>query len=426
MKRIALIVLCAFLASCLHFGIDKGTKIPNDAPGASLLPPPMSTTQITETSTFEIKTICPTSRIKSFDNLGVPIGVQLAMVGVNENSRTDYESAYSLLSPDSPEPKIIQGITAPIGLENRAYSISPDGYWIKFSRVEKTNFETEQIIISSLNGANKTFVTHLKNPNQVITWLSNGNKLVVWGDPNAKSGDPYDWLDAVPLAIINPDTLESESPESFPLNKERYPGMKEVFEDDLSLYILYSYGGMPFDEFVLYSYATKSKTQVFQWLTGIDTLFFDNTSFFLQDNTFSVLIEKPYGLDIAIGLTLEDIKRVATYDQIMEKLVLPDEALPLKFPIWNLEKNSILFFNGEKLGDSVSHKLFSLDVKRKLIYDYCFKMPEDFNRIHLSPDGNFVAFSSPTERSSRITIVNLETGYLSVLENYDVIGWGRK
>jgi hypothetical protein len=112
----------------------------------------------------------------------------------------------------------------------------------------------------------------------------------------------------------------------------------------------------------------------------------------------------------------------------MEKLVLPAEMLPLKFPVWNLEKNSILFFNEENLGnDMVSHRLFSISIKNRLIYDYCLNILEDFNKIYLSPDGNFIAFSSLTETSSnKVTILNLETGYLSVLDNYDLIGWGKK
>lgn len=436
MRKIFFITLCLFLASCLPLGADETTEKIGDVPGPIVLPSATPTVEILESPSptpfgkefesplFEIKKVCPSEPIKDIENLGLSEDIQLVVLPVSDQLGINKKGSYALLSSDSAEPRLIESIIPPAGLENRAYAVSPDGYWIRFYREEKSNFRTKEIIISPLDGDTLTSIAHFVNPNQAIAWLSNGNKLVVWGEPNAKSDDSYDWLDAVPLAIINPVTLEMESLEALPLSEKRYPLMKEVFEDESSLYILYAYGGMPFDEFVLYSYATKSKDQVFQWLTGIDTLFFDNTRFYLH-NTFSVFIEKSYGFDIATGMRLDDVKRVATYDQMMKKIVLPTEALPSKVLDWNSEKNSILFFSEESLGDMVSYKLFSLDVDNKLIYDYCFKMPENFSRIHLSPDGNFVAFSYPTEASNSF-ILHLGTGYLSILENYGIIGWGRK
>lgn len=438
MRKIVFIALCAFLASCLPLGADEAIDTIDDVPSPIVLPSATPTVEILESPSptpfgkefesplFEIKKICPSEPIKDIENLGLPEVIQLVVLPVSDQLGANEKGSYAFLSSDLAEPRLIQSVIPPAGLENRAYAVSPDGYWIRFYRVEKSNFRTKEIIVSPLDGDNLTSITHFANPNQAVVWLSNGNKLVVWGDPNAKNDDPYDWFDAVPLAIINPVTLEIESLEALPLNEERYPGLKEVFEDELSLYILYSYGGMPFDEFVLYSYTTKSKDQVFQWLTGIDTLFFDNTRFYLQDNTFSVFIEKSYGFDIATEMRLDDVKRKATYDQMMKKIVLPTEVLPSKVLGWNSDKNSILFFSEESLGDMVSYKLFSLDVDNKLIYDYCFKMPENFSRIHLSPDGNFAAFSYPTETSNSVIILNLGTGYLSILENYGIIGWGRK
>lgn len=423
---IIFIALFALLVSCIPFDVSKGTRPVDDVPKPSLLLPLTPTTQKLETSKFEIKMICPTDRIRNFSNIGIPANLQLVVMGPIEKPKTNPDGAYSLLSPDSSEPRLIQSVTPPIGLENHAYSISPDGSWILFYRDETSSSKTKDIVVSSLDGTRQVPITQFINSNQSVTWLSNGNKLVVWGDPNAKSDDPYDWNEAIPLAVIDPVTWDAKHLEALPLSQERYPGMKMVFENESNFYILYSYGGMPFDEFVLYSYATKSNNQVFQWLTGIDTLFFDSTFFSIQDNTFSVFIEKSYGLDIATGMRLEDIKRTATYDQMMKKIALPADVLPSKVLNWNLEKDSILFFGEESLGDTVSYKLFSLDVNNKVINDYCFEMSENFSRIYLSPDGSFAAFSSPKETSSRVTILNLETGYLDILENYEIIGWGQK
>jgi hypothetical protein len=330
------------------------------------------------------------------------------------------------LSSDSPEPESIANIAPPQGWTNRNYLISADGKWISFIRWETNNFTNRELLVSSLDGSQQITVMKLPDIFTHSTWLSN-NKLAIIGVADSSNSDPLTYL-YIPLKIIDPFTLEEKPLSPLP-DEDISRDQMFILVDDQNYYNIYSFGQSPFEKFVLYDYANGPSHAVFQWLTKKDDLSLINTRVYYENGTFSVVVKRPHGLDIGINLNLDEIKLHTEYENVMERVILPKELLPANVYTWLPKTNSFLLSETNKdIDDPKPLAIFSYDYDQKIVKDYCLEIPINLDGVFPSPDGHFIAFSFQTSDSLKggITILDLDTGFISVVEDFHMIGWGLK
>jgi len=379
----------------------------------------------TNVTIVQRSSLCPSERMTTLDNLGLSPRLILVLLPLDAEIGGDTQIPYLLMGSVSSEPASITSVTPPQGWVNRAYTISPDGHWVSYIRWEKSNMQNRKLLVSSLGGEKQFSVMEFTDIFRYSRWLSN-NKLVIMGVPDIGDTKPS-WYEYAPIEIIDPFTLAEQPLESLP-DEDILRDQLFIFSDSQSLYDLYSFGHSPFEKFVLYVYANKVSQPVFQWLTNSDGVNSINTRLFYQDNAFSIVVTQPYGLDISSDLSLEAIKLQMDYAQAMERLELPKELLPLTVQAWAPKTNSLLLSEvNSDIDNPRPLKFYNLDYKQKVIKDYCFEIPTNLDGIYPSPDGHFISFSFRDSGPLKggITVLNLDTGFMSVLENYHMIGWGQ-
>jgi hypothetical protein len=362
----------------------------------------------------------------SLSELGLPTQMNLVVLPLDTAIWGDVNIAYSILSPDSPEPELITEIAPPPGWTNRNYSISPDGKWISFIRWEIDNISNRELLVSSLDGSQQIAVMKLPDIFTHSIWLSD-NKLAIVGIADSSNQDPLPYL-FIPLKVVDPFTLEELS--LLPLPDEGI-GRDQIFifVDNQNIYNLYSLGHSPFEKFALYDYTNDTSHAVFQWLTKRDDISLINTRFFHENGVFSAVVIRPDGLDISFDLNLDAIKLNTEYGNVMEKVVLPSEVLPTTVYTWISKTNSYLLSNSNKDIDNPEPlQFYSLNYSKMVLNKYCLEIPTNLDGIFSSPDGHFVALSYQSSGSfiGGITILNLDTGYISVVEEFHMIAWGLK
>lgn len=125
-------------------------------------------------------------------------------------------------------------------------------------------------------------------------------------------------------------------------------------------------------------------------------------------------------------MTLGEARQSLSYSGTMVRVVLPDEVLaeamytqdgvPHFFPLQiGTEKPLFLFFG------RIPQYVF--DFNAGILIDYCLP-PNSSDRI--SPDGRFYAFTDHVIGDPEITsvyILNLENGYVSVIDDFEFMGW---
>ena len=422
---LSFLCLWVLLSSCNElstFGSPTETII-SPPPSAS----PTSQSESTpnqEAAGFLSRSICPANREVSLSNLGLSSRMNLVVLPLDATIWGDVDIAYSILSPNASEEELITEIAPPKGWMNRNYTISEDGKWVSFIRWETENFSNRELLVSSLDGSKQIVVMKLPNIYTHSSWLSN-NKLAITGvfDPDDQSPPSYLY---VPIKVIDPFSLEEQTLLPLP-DEDMSRDQLFVFTENQLVYNLYSLGHSPIEKFILYDYANDLSYPVFQWLAKRDDLSLINLRAFYVGNSFSVVVTRPYGLDVSLDLDLNALKSYPDYEHTMNELVLPKEILPITVYAWIHSTNSLLLSETNKDIDNPKPlEFYSLDYNDKLLKNYCLQIPTNLDGIFPSPDGHFVAFSSQANNSLKggITVLNLDTGFITIIEEFHMIGWG--
>jgi hypothetical protein len=429
-KHLSFLWLFTLVSSCyipptqiIPAGTAASTPVSANPTSQSSAVPDVESSKV---SALQQNSLCPSNREVSLSQLGLLPQMNLVVLPLDAVTWGDVNIAYSILSPDSPEPESIANIAPPPGWMNRNYSISPDGKWISFVRWEINNFANRELLVSSLDGSRQITVMKLPDIFTHSKWLSD-NKLAIIGVSDSSNQDPLSYL-YIPLKIIDPFTLEEQLLSPLP-DEDIGRSQMFVMTDNQNFYNLYSFGQSPFEKFILYDYANNTSHNVFQWLTNKDDLSAINTRFFYENGAFSIVLTKSDGLDIALGLDWDAIKSPTGYEKVMQNVVLPKGLLPSTAYAWIYQTNTLLLTNtNEDIDNPKPLEIYSLNYEQKVLNRYCLTIFPNLEGIFPSPDGHFAAFSYQTSDAlkSRITILNLDNGFISVVEDLHMIGWGLK
>jgi hypothetical protein len=388
-------------------------------PTQTLTPVPTSTWTPAPTPTIEqvhpeLVTLCPENREVPLSELGMDPRFRLVVVPWTVETTGD-EIGYSLIDPTNPIPRVVPLI--PTGMINKSvfpYEISADGQWVEYSLKEKDNTESETVWISSLDGE-QVWPISTDSEFSYGRWVSHQG-ILVYGPTE---GD---------RKIINPFTMEERPIPQFPDDET---DMKELvlplFLVDGRAYQMYPTE----DEWRLYDYDSQSSRGVFQWLTFNKISYSDLHFLGHGSGTYIAYVNRDYGFDISPELDLDGIAASHEYNQIMRAVMMPEAILPA--------------YPGRIASTKLSMSLVSYDIfvdpdyvgfywfyyEKMLVTDYCFNSSNTQGGSQLSPDDKFIAFTqefypvdwgSPVPKS--ITIINLETGYIAQIDDYEFVGWG--
>lgn len=391
------------------------TLMPNTPSPSPVLHKPTETktvTQIakTEVSTPEMIKRCPENREVSLLELGINPNFRLVIMPQGQAPGEHPTSGLLTISGIDPSPRAIPNTIPKDSWIYDFFQINPSGQWFTFSKWQEGD-KKEHIMISSLDGKRQWDTGLISSTLQSETWWTD-HEIIVKEYIPSRSGTHY-----IPISLINPFTVDIKRLPLLPKNAWWW----KHFYFNNNHYIVYyeGYGG-PIKEFTLYSYTDNTSKPIFKWLTGKDWVAYDNYTFYVTDGNFTVEVEQPYGLDLAVDLSLDEATQETDYDHIMKAIKFPDllhvgisnEILPGVF-----ELLSGGWVEGTEL------KWYIYKYYQSTLIDYCTITGPSY----VSPDKRFMAITNLYELGSlkrEIIVLDLETGKFARIPGFSAIGWG--
>lgn len=432
--RKAILLIAFLLTACVASPPNQTPTQSQFSSGTHTYNPPLiipSPTSDNGPITPKIINLCPVERVVPLADLGLNAQTRLLMLPADVDLHRPIKTGLWSLSPFEVIPQYISSIIPEEDeMVNDDFQISPDYQWISFLRWKEGDAD-RALWISSLDGMQQWEVVKIR-ANSYAQWVSD-KEMVIVGITDEERFENIEgripFYVYVPLLSINPFTLEAHPLTTLPEERtDRF--LIDYFRNMDSSYELYSIGAGPVDKFVLYRYSDDTSQSVFKWLTGKDWVnAITMQIWLLADNTFTVTVTRPYGMDLASGLDLQAITLQQGYDEVMRKIVLPDKMMPFfvlarfpnNAPFLLLEQTTVDYY--PPIG------FYVLDYQNMIIRDYCFDPSFRGDIIDISPDGHFLAttfYENPlTESGDKwIVVLNLDTGYISYIPDYQFIGWG--
>jgi hypothetical protein len=407
------------------------TLIPSDTPLQTHLSTPTPTPLPTETRSFTddliIKQLCPEEREVKIGELGLSPNTHLLVVPYDYSFGSPSTNGLSTVSSKDPTPHLILNSTPPDGYLNIGYSISPDGRWFTFYRLEEGD-EVKTLWISSVDGKQQWEIIQLSY-GYLTAWVSD-QVIIVMGVPGANELEWISGEDYVPLTRINPFTLEKHN--LIPLSNEIVHNAH--YDINGNPYDIYIDGWGPIYDIIIQIHTDNTTKSVFKWLIGKEWINISNFNFWDDENgMFTVWVDRPYGFDLAENLTIDSISQDISYGDVMETVKLPN-GFPNTSVVAGLENSLYLIERYDRYSqDDNGINLFIFDFERNILIDYCFDREDFTTWVNISPDRKFVAYTffegedgENPSHAKEVVILNLETGHISYLDGVKVVGWGIK
>jgi hypothetical protein len=432
MKRVTTVILLIvesiLISSCiaseqLNPTSTHSLSATQERAATDFMPTTMLTASQTPTAAMRIVDICPSSRFVPLQELEIPDQFRLIVMPPDLERHGDYEMGYSLIVPSDSKVEEVY-VSPPANTANQDYIISPNGQWISFLRQPLNDSTNRTLWISSLNGEEQWEVKQFPETFRSYQWISE-DEIVIWGPQNYDAAEPYPPpYNYIPLAVINPFTFEVQLLPPLP---QKYIDEKQdqmyVFRSS-TLYYMFML--MQTEGYFLRSYKDNSIQQIFEWLNGHGNDSY-STRVHREGDLITIKVDQPYGFDLSPNLSVSDITQQQDYSKIMRKIVLPTEFGPLRATDMLPQTNLWNLFQKRDIDSTSPVMYFTLDPQNMNLTNYCFEINWG-SYIMDSPDGNFIAISrdyaGDEYPKGEIIILNLKSGYASVIEGYQLLGWG--
>lgn len=384
----------------------------------------------TERSTIKqlepkIKKICPPKAEVSIDKLGLPENIGLFAVGENEFlGNTSQPLRYGLLLLSGARLAANQKIEISSGndLVNDVI-ISPSGQWMAILRRPANSLQVS-IWVGTIDGKKQWKVVDISIRKKAF-WVSDGEILIVGVANEAEYEGRIPEENEVPLFSINPFTLEQRP--LGPLPQDSVYDYNSYHSRDGGAYSIYHKKNNEKKMRFLYDYSEGTSTPIFLWIDFSDP----TVGIGIRPNgLYYVGRRVGNGIDFALDLNMEQITTSDDYNDIMKHFSMNDHPDLLISPMIGMTKSDILILTSpiNLLDNEKPTPLFFYDYKANLIKDYCIRAIQSSVYVNFSPDERFVALTIAKFVDNRETyyvlIVNLTTGYYSVIENIKAVGFG--
>lgn len=405
------------------------TQMPTETETPTIEPTLTQTAASTQTPTVTLESIypavekvCPENRYVPLSELGLDLETKLVVVPWTVGI-TDSEGYY-LINNEGAAIKVPNVI--PKGMEVYyplgGYSISPGGEWITYSLREQGDTITT-VWVSSLDGKEKWIISQASE-HSFGYWLASG-QILLYGP---EDGDRQ---------LFNPFTEEVFILKDIPIggSTDVYNYFK-IADDWFETY----YKSSIYDnlKYYLRNQSTGSIYQSFAWISSDKNTHRLNHRIYFHPNGFFIsTVQRPYGIDISPEMKFEEVIVDWDYIEIMKAVVWPEE-LPLSSSTYLIPAIDSIAM-GPVHDRSIQYDdsnpwifwFYSLDYKNWIIKDYCFAIRGTNRRAGFTQDGRFFAYTHEDDSSGQepvpktIHILNLETGFISQIEDWQFIGWGR-
>lgn len=388
---------------------------------ALLQPTPTLEATVTKLIVPEIVLRCPINREVSVEGLNIANSHNVLIT----QPIKEIDGGFWTFWGDFDSPELIPNTVMNEEDWIRLKDISPNGQWLIFyTGYSQEETYTTSLWISSTDGSQQWIVTNIDYQTQAY-WISNELILVASAIPLSgviESNENLIYL------LINPFTGESQN--IFALPTDSRPLILKFDNTLRGEYELILDGDLK-----LFNYFDGTSNPIFPWIPGhnVDNpwfLYFGLSIKFDINGMFDIAIKQPYGLDVVLDMSYETATNIMTeYDFVMTKLALPGENLDTSFLKWLPHQNILMIERYEypNTTGSGTHQLYLLDVANYVLYDYCL----EFNNVStfaLSPDGEYLAWSFTDEefRLAGSIILEMKTGYMMQLNDWQIVGWGTK
>jgi hypothetical protein len=437
-SKTILIALIVIFTACVTFPKTQlPTQLPSPLKSPDYFTPIIVPIPTPDHLTPEIVDLCPVpaNRVVALNELGLAPETLLVLLPSDVDPHQLGSTGIWILSPLDSAPQYVPILDPEDGVANYAYEVSPDHRWVSFLR-HKEGEMNQTLWISSLDGKQQWKVTQIGKWSGAA-WVSE-KEMVVIGMADEKLGEYEGILPSfalVPLFSILPFTLDKQDflpipePETGILDREFYHYVR-LGKEAYGIFVI-NWG----EDFILQDLSNGSSRPIFQWLAGKDWV--DSTTtrlWLLSDGTFTVTVTRPYGVDLASGLDFQTITLQQDYDKVMRRIILPGQMMPVSvvagFPNTHfLLLEQTITIEGYYPPIDSFHALYLFDYQNMSIRNYCFNSSLRGDIIDISPDGHFLAttfYENPhTDSGDKwVVVLNLDTGYISYIPDFQFIGWG--
>lgn len=376
------------------------------APTATSLP--ASTLAVLDTT---LVGLCPDTPLVPLEALGlVPSVALLVRPETLESPWDDEDIGLFRVTADTVAPTRMEALRQAGYINNSWPLASPNGRWLLFRRRDTATLK-DTIWVASADGQQQ-WPLEVSDAAVDGHWLNDTTVLLYsadteWAEYRVTEGADY--------FVVNPFTGESEQLADLPPTQvEGIGGI--VFQQDGRIYLLYQDGY----DFRLFEHGTQTDQQVLAWLTA-DTAYFLDKGVQI-DGTGQIVIEiqRSYGFDTSGPLSVNSLIASQTYTETMRQVHLPEAILPARGGS-RLGRDHFTWISSEVKEDA----FYLLDGVSGVIHEYCIPTRR---LIAISPDFGFAAFTrdelpSPQPVPKIVYVLNLETGHLSQITDYEAIGW---
>jgi hypothetical protein len=415
-------LLLIFVTSCV--ATPQNVVLTTEEAGLATISPPPTEIPASETAKPTIEKSCPQNQQVPIDELNLPHNLVLLAVGEEEilggNLGTPLSSDVLRYSGGDLPPEKIEGIRFPEDDPSIVNILmSPKGKWLAIFRWNETNNQ-EALWLSTLDGQEQRKIADI-SPKQRISWVSDSEILVVGVLNEADYEGRIPDAEMHPLWSINPLSSEIQILEPLPEGAVYIHGSYHSTEGHH--YSLYYLSGNQNRTYFLYDYVNKKATKVFGWVDSFD----DSISVGIRRNGLYFVERKSgLGIDFAMDLTIEQIAEGNNYNNIMNHLAIDNiEGSEITSMLASLTINDILVLTSHPLDNEKPTPMYLFDYETNVLKDYCINL--GYVSAVFSPDEKFVAFTvneGIDNPGYHVLILDLETGYYSIIQDIKAIGIG--
>lgn len=373
----------------------------------------------------DIEKVCQSNPRVSMNELGLPNNLVLLSVQQDEilggNLGTPLHSDILSYSGKRSIPSKIEDILSS-DRNSKIINIlvSPRGLRLAIFRWN-ANDNHETLWVSTLDGQKQWLVADI-SPRQRVFWVSE-NEILVVGVPNETDYEgriPEEEMR--PLLSINPFTSDTRQLETLP------EGAIYVYNSyhsrDGKPYSMYYKDDSQRRNYFLYDYAKGTPTHIFRWIDMSDPTIGVGIR---SNGLYYVARKAESGVDFAIDLNLEQIAEDKNYTDIMKRFsITSGKNHEISTMLFNWMRTDIPILTSDPLDDQRSTPIYLFDYRANVLRDYCINL--GLALAVFSPDEQFAAFTVNEGMETlgyHVLILNLKTGYYSIIEDTKAIGFGK-
>lgn len=365
---------------------------------------------------------CPSQREVPLAELDLEPDNELLVLPSNTDRRQ-----YEIVSGVDSSRSEFENSTMQSNWPNQTFeSISPDGKWVMFYDMSNGS-SIAKVWISSPDGKRQWDVADVDSRTSA-SWIS-AEEIVIYGQLTERES-------IIPLEVINPFTRESRPLIALPDTVWfLYLSLQEgnpyaIYYDPL----VQSESSSMKGGFFLYDYNADKVETILGWMNGEAGVQPDKFEVYSQvkvriddDGLALLMIERPYGFDLGLNLTLAQLRANTSYDEVMKPIEFPDAGPNVRLN--TLAPTSLAVDRYDRSAVEPRRSgFYGFDFSEQVIVDYCLDRGHASPSVRLSIDKKHVAWTvfaleGGYQTATETVVLDLISGQFSKIPDVEFLGW---